>query len=184
MNRMVLALLIVLWMVAAPLAVSVHASMSDSVRGSLKERFRISRMEIQNEPVQGRVLNPAAILVLQADGVSAKKFRTVQANTKSPRFHVRDYAQAEVAPDGRLTAAPGDFGLAKGSQLVVLDLKIGSDEVRLFTHTLEPVRLADGKAAYGCTEFVFRFEPGVLDRGDVVAVERRIGEFLTPASAK
>ena len=108
----------------------------------------------------------------------------VQTNTKSPRFHVRDYAQVEIGQDGRLTAALADFSLAKGSQLVVLDLKVGSDEGRLFTHTLEPVQLADGKAVYGCAEFVFRFEPGALDRGDVAAVERRIGEFLTLASAK
>ena len=50
--------------------------------------------------------------------------------------------------------------------MVALDLKVGADEVRLFTHTLEPVRLADGKAVYGCTEFVFRFEPGT--RGEIV----------------
>lgn len=183
MNRTVLAILMISWVVGVPLAVS-EASASDSVQDTLKERFRISRMEVQNEPTEGRVLRPAAVLVLRTDGVSAKKFRTVQANTKSPRFHVRDYARVEIAQDGRLMAVPGDLTLAKGSQLVVLDVKIGSDEVRLFTHSLERVRLADGKAVYGCTEFVFRFEPGALDRGDLAAIQGRIGEVLTLTAAK
>lgn len=97
---------------------------------------------------------------------------------------MRDYARIEIAPDGRFTAASGDFTLPKGSQLVGLDLKITSDEVRLFTHTLDPVRRADGRDGYGRAEFVFRFPPRFLDRGELAAVQSRIGQFLTLASVK
>lgn len=184
MGRIALMLLTILSISGVSVSASVEASTSDMVREALKARYRISRMEVQNEQVQGRVLSPATVLLLRADGISGKQFRTIQANTKSPRFHVRDYARIEIAPDGRFTAASGDFTLPKGSQLVVLDLKITSDEVRLFTHTLDPVRRADRRDGYGCAEFVFRFPPGLLDRGEMAAVQSRIGEFLTLASVK
>lgn len=99
MNRMVLAFLMFPWMVGVPMAVSVQASCSsssDSVRDALGERFRISRIDVQNPTTEGRIVKPAAVLVLRADGVSAKRLRAVQTNTKSPRFHLRDYARVEL----------------------------------------------------------------------------------------
>jgi hypothetical protein len=61
--------------------------------------------------------------------VSTKKLRAIQTNTKSLRFHVGDYAWIELAQDGLPHGGTRLLGLAKGSRLVVLDLKIASDEV-------------------------------------------------------
>ncbi len=42
-----------------------------------------------------------------------------------------------------------------GTRLVLFDVKVERDQVRVFTHTAEPVvRPGGGPAAYGCTEFV------------------------------
>jgi hypothetical protein len=158
-----------------------HAS---SLRESLAGHFRFSRIEATNPSVEGRVLRKGTELRLDGDGVTARAMRYVQANTKSPRFHVRDYAQVEVGPDGRLVTGRGDLSLARGTRLVVLGLESGPDRVRLLTHTLDPVRSSDGKSAYGCTEFIFRFDPATLARADAAAVARRIEQWLsvTPAS--
>jgi hypothetical protein len=98
--------------------------------------------------------------------------------------HVGDYARVEIAEDGRLTAAPADLTLGRGTRLVVLDLKVKTDGVHLFTHTLEPVRLPDGKAVYGCTEIVFVSNTGALDRDDPVTIQGRIERWLPLASAQ
>jgi hypothetical protein len=167
------------------LAGCIQAGVSDPVRNALGERFRLSRIEVQNPRIEGQVFDPGAVLALQADGVPAKRLRMIQQVSKFPRrFHVRDYAPVEIAADGRVTAAPGDFTLSRGTRLVVLDLKTEADRVRLFTHTLEPVRLAKGEAVYGCTEFVFLFAAGTLERGDLFAIQSRIEQWLPPASEK
>jgi len=61
---------------------------------------------------------------------------------------------------------------------------VSGDQVRLFTHTLDPVRLADGTTTYGCPEFVFDLEPAAVDRADVQAVAGLIDQWLAvvPAS--
>ena len=150
-----------------------------SLRDDLTERFRLSRIEVQNPSDQGAVIKKGTVLRLQADGIPAKALRTVQLNTKSPRFHVPDYARVEVGRDGRITAGPGAVLLRKDARLVVLDLKVSGDQVRLFTHTLDPVPLPDGKVGHGCTEFVFAFDPGTLDRADIGAIAGRIDQVLT-----
>ena len=91
-----------------------------------------------------------------------------------------DYARVEVGRDGRLTAVPGVASLAKGTRLVVLDLKVSADRVRLFTHTLETLHLPAGRAAYGCTEFVFLFDPGTLYRAEIGTVAGRMDQWLPP----
>jgi hypothetical protein len=169
-----------------------QATVPDAVRKALQERFRLSRLAVEGE--EGRVLNPGTILVLQADGVPAKKLRVVRRLQLSvfekgfrpqwTRFHVPEYAPVTIAADGRLTAASADFTLPKGTRLVVLDLKVKADRVHLLTHTLEPVRLADEKAVYGCTEFIFPFDAGVLARGDPFAIQDRIERWLAVASAQ
>lgn len=148
------------------------------VREALKQRYPLSRIEVQSLPHQGETIGHVAVLTLEADGVPAKAMRVVQANTKSPRFHVPDYARVELSEQGVGPGEPGDFTLAKGIRLVVLDLKIDADQVRLFTHTAEPVRGAGGQAVYGCTEFVIRVQQPVLERGEVVQVERVIERWL------
>ena len=67
--------------------------------------------------------------------------------------------------------------------MVVLNLKTDRDRVRLFTHTLDPVRLPDGTTAYGCTEFVFTFDPTTLSRPDIATITARIEQSLALDSA-
>lgn len=154
-----------------------------SLRNALAERFRLSRIEVQNPSDQGAVIRTGTVLRLQADGVPANPIRSVQLNTKSPRFHVRDYARVEVGVDGALVTGPGVLSLRQDTRLVVLDLKVSGDRVRLFTHTLKPVPLLDGRVSYGCTEFVFAFGPGTLDRSDIGTITGRIDQVLTLTSA-
>jgi len=179
-----LSVLVVLSLVGMASTSPVHAWPPDALREVLNEGYRPSSIQVQNPRTQGDVIKPGVVLVLQADGVSANKLRFAQINTKSPRFHVRDYARVEIAPDGRLTVGSGEVTLAKLTRLVVLDLKVDSDRVRLFTHTLTPVRVGDGQLAYGCTEFFFRFDAGALERADAALIEGRIGELLVLASTK
>jgi hypothetical protein len=156
-----------------------HASTLESTRHALGERYALSRIDIQNPRIEGYIASRGVVLLLQADGVAAKKLRVIQANTKSPRFHVRDYAAVHIAPDGRLAGTPGDFMLPKGTRLVVLDLKVEKDRVRLFTHTLARIPLADGPAGYGCTEFVFLADPELLARGGIGALQKQIERVLS-----
>ena len=160
-------------------ALSSCISTLDPVHDALKARYHPSLIEINNPRTEGRMVSPGTVQIVQAEGVSAKKFRVIQANMKSPRFHVRDYAQVEIAPDGWLTAEPGDFTLEKGTRLAVLGVKVGKDRVHLFTHTLAPIRLEGGQAAYGCTEFVFRVDPESLARGDTGALQAQIERLLS-----
>ena len=129
-------------------------------------------------PVAGQVFGRGAVLVLAADGIPANPLRMTQLTAKSPRVHVGDFAPVEVSEDGRLAARPASLTLAKGTRLVALDLKVDADRVRLSTHTRDPVGVASGKPVYGCTEFDFRFDPAVLDRGDLLEIERRIDEWV------
>jgi hypothetical protein len=157
---------IMLWLLMCLVAAGIvgvyplHATVPGSVRKALKERFRLSHVVVESELIEGRVFNPSTILILQTDGVPAKKFRVIQHLPKWPRFHGRDYAPVIIDADGRLTADPGDYTLVRGTRLVVLDLRFKADRIHLFTHMLNPPRLADGKAVSGCTEFIFPFEAG------------------------
>ena len=145
-----------------------YASSPD--RETLLERFKLSRIDGPSASADGHVTKKGTVLVLEADAIPAKELRFVQANTKSPRFHVADYARVAVDREGQFTVGPGDMVLPRGTRLVILDVKVDADQVRLLTHTLELVRLPDGKAVYGCTEFVF--DPST-----------RIDRWLTVASA-
>ena len=167
-----------------PLMLSGGAAGADSLdtlRAALRERLALSRIETQNAAREGEVSRRGAVLVLGAQAVPAGSVRVVQANTKSPRFHVHDYARVEVNGEGRLASGPGDLTLRAGARLAVLDVKVRGNEVRILTHTTEPVRREGRMAVYGCTEFIFHFADGAPERGDVAAVEARIGGVLTPA---
>jgi hypothetical protein len=79
------------------LALSTTLGMSAStVYAGSSERFRLSRIEVQNPSYEGAIIKKGTVLRLQADGIPANALRTVQLNTKSPRFHVPDYARVEV----------------------------------------------------------------------------------------
>jgi hypothetical protein len=153
---------------------------STTVGDTLAERFRLSRIDVASG--SGSVVKKGSILLLRADGVPANAIRFVRVNTKSPRFHVRDYARVEVGLDRQLTPMPGAMSLPSGRRLVVLDLKVDAARVRLFTHTLEPVPRPDGTAAYGCT-LVFVFDPATLQQGEIGTVTSRIDQWLSLPSA-
>jgi len=170
--------------ISTTLAASVgtgHAS--SSVHDVLSERFKLSRIEVPNQSDEGHVFKKGTVLLLQADGIPAGVLRTTQINTKSPRFHVHDYARVAVDQAGHISAEPASLALTKGTRLVVLNLRVEGDRVRMFTHTLDPVQLPDGRTAHGCTEFVFTFDPATLDRADIATVTTRIDQWLSVASA-
>src|SRR5207245_9534684 len=120
---------------------SSYGGDGDAIRRGLQERLRPSRMEVGNPALVGYVFKPGAVVVLQAESVPAKKLRVIQANTKSPRFHVPDYAEVTVGRDRSLTVGSGDFTVVKGTRLVVLALKVWNGRGRVFTHTLAAVHL-------------------------------------------
>jgi hypothetical protein len=80
------------------------------------------------------VIAKGTVLQLRADGIPANKLRFVQLNTKSPRFHVVDYARVAVGTDGRLTASPGALSLTRGARLAVLDRSAGRRDERVRLH--------------------------------------------------
>ena len=177
-------LMLLLVGVSAALAASVGTGYaSATVHDVLSERFKVSRIDVPNQFDEGHVIKKGTVLRLQVDGVPAGMLRTTQINTKSPRFHVHDYARVTVGEKGLIRAEPASLTLGNGTRLVVLDLKVDRDRVRIFTHTLEPVRLPDGRSAHGCTEFVFAFDPATLARADIPTVSARIDQWLSIASA-
>ena len=107
---------------------------------SLKARYPLSTIEVGNVSNQGVVAKKGLVLRLEADA-PALRIRFVQANTKSPRFHVRDYASVEVAGDRILSAVRGDFTLPKGTRVVVLDRAQG--DVVTVQHQIERWLLRD-----------------------------------------
>jgi hypothetical protein len=154
-----------------------------SVRDALSERFKPSRTAMARGSDEGHVVEKGTVLRLTADGIPAGLLRTTQLNTKSPRFHVHDYARVAVDERGRISAEAGRLALAKGTRMVVLNLKTDRGRVRLFTHTLDPVQLPDGTTVHGCTEFVFAFDPTMLNRDDIATVTARIEQWLAVDSA-
>lgn len=151
---------------------------SSQLLNALQQRYPLSRIEVQSGPNEGTVIERGTVLRLDVEGVPAKRLRIIQANTKSPRFHVPDYARVEITEPGRITTAEGDFALPRGTEMVVLGLKVDRDRVRLFTHTAKPVPLAAGAVAFGCTEFVFRFGGETLEHADSAQVEHVIERWL------
>ena len=111
-----------------------HAA--SSVPYALSERFKPSQIEMARGPDEGHVVEKGTVLRLTADGIPAGVLQTTQLNTKSPRFHVHDYARVAVDERGRISAEPGRLALPKGTRMVVLNLKTDRDRIRLFTHTL------------------------------------------------
>ena len=175
MTRRVLSGFIVMAVVGGPAVTS--ALPLGLLRDVLTQRYPLSRIEVQSKPHEGAVIERGAVLSLEADGVSANTLRIIQTNTKSPRFHVRDYAEVEITDGGAIRAGAGQLRLPKGTRLVVLDLKAEPDRIRLFTHTADPI-VVGGKPVYGCTEFVFRFHGTPLTARDVAQVEGVIERWL------
>jgi hypothetical protein len=183
MHRMRISL-VMFFMVGILIEGCIHAADPDTTRHALHERFRQSRVVVEHPRIEGRVFDSGTVVILRAEEIPAKKFRVVQHTPKLPRFHVRDYAQVTIDEDGRIMAAPADFTLDKATRLVVYDLKVKADQVHLLTHTFDPIRLADGTAVYGCTEFIFPLGSGTLSRGDPDAIQGQIERWLALAQAQ
>ena len=146
---------------------------SRDLKRMLEERYRPSRIEINDPTRQGQVTRVGKLLVLAVDAVPAKPFRVLRRDPRSPRAHVMDFARVDIGADGKMMMAePGALTLRQGTRLVVLDVRITGSEVHLLTHTAEPVTAAPGEPLlYGCTEFVFHLESRVTasrDAGPVI----------------
>ncbi len=179
MNRRRSAYVVVAYLTVASVGVAAQANQRTDLRAALKQVYEPSTIEVLAKAVEGRVAHQGALLRLEAGDVSAKPFRVIQANTKSPRFHVNDYALVEMASDRIITIEPGELRLPKGTDLIILDIKVDRDAVRLLTHTSKPVRYADGRVAYGCTEFVLRLDSSTMAAADVDRVRQSIERWLS-----
>src|SRR5438874_2657862 len=96
---------------AVILAEAGFAPASENLGRVLRQRYRVLRIEVQNIAVAGVVANEGTRLHLQAGELPAKIFRVAQLNTKSPRFHVRDYASVEIVSGRAATIEPGELKL-------------------------------------------------------------------------
>ncbi|MGH7325629.1 MAG: hypothetical protein ACREJ9_13435 [Candidatus Rokuibacteriota bacterium] len=161
------------------------ASQSADVKDLVQRRYQLSRMALEPSGRQGIVTRRGTVLVLGIDGVPANALRVIrpaiyppQSFVSKPVRHLDNYAPVRIPADGPLPEARDEFTLPRGTRLVVLDRKVERDRVRLFTHTLEPIRRADGTTACGCTEFIFP-----LERTEgTAALHRRIDRVLSPAA--
>ena len=153
------------------------ADSQDSIRDALYRRFQPSRIEIANPARRGMVTRYGQLLVLSVEGVPAKPFHVMQANSKIS--HVMDFARIEVKTDGSIQAESGPLQLTKGTSLVVLDVALKGHQVHLLAHTANPVAGPPGGApVYGCTEFVFDVEPDIVKAGRADVVLARIERWL------
>jgi hypothetical protein len=180
MRRVVLALFMFLMVAGVSFADTVQAAPPERLLGDLKERYRLSRIEIQNQVRQGRITRQGRLLTLSADGLPAKPLRVIEMGHKFVvRDHVMDFARVDISVDGRIEPTPAPLMLNRGTRLAVLDVRLKENQVHFLTHTADPLPNQPGGApVYGCTEFVFHFEPGVLMAGAVGPVVRVIQRWL------
>lgn len=161
------------------------ATIDHGLEDTLRQRYRLSRIEIENDRRQGTVTRRGTVLVLQEDGIPANELRVFRPPIHSPQSRIpnparqlRNYARVEIDPNGARTEEAEAFHLPRGTRVVVLELRIEADRVRVFTHTAEPVSSGRGGSAYGRTEFVFRLEPGLLQGRDATPVQHAIERWL------
>ncbi len=184
MRPIVLMIVCVVLGTAAAGLVPASATAAD-LENALRQRYALSRIEIANDRRQGAVTRRGTVLVLQQDGIPANELRVFRPMVHSPRSyipnparHLHNYARLEIGPGGTRTEETSAFRLPHGTRLVVLNLRTEADRIRLFAHTTEPVNVGSGRAAYGCTEFVFRLEPAVVRARDAAAVQQVIERWL------
>lgn len=163
---------------------ALSAELRAGILQELSRRFPPSQIEIQDPARQGTVTRQGTVLVLTGDGVPAEPFRVVEVGrAHKVRRHVMDFARIDITADGRSRAEPAPFVLARGTQIIILDLKLVADELHLLAHTAVPLGARpDGDLVYGCTEFVFHLDPAPLAAGSVepivAAVERWLEDTL------
>jgi hypothetical protein len=145
----------------------------------LTRPYRPSQIELQSADQRGTVIKPGTVLTLLADNAPANVLRVSKPERPHPKMqvplrvrHIDNYARVAVEPDGTLAGAPGELTLARGTRLVLFDVKAEADQVRFFTHTVEPIARSGGGSAYGCTEFVFPVAAGASVGQVLGAVDR------------
>lgn len=150
------------------------------LRNALYGQFQPSRIEINDRLRRGAVTQKGTVVTVSVAGLPAKRFRVIEEGHQFViRNRVMDFARVEITPDGQTEVEPGPLVLQRGSRLVVLDVKVRRDRVHLLTHTADPLPAPPGgERTYGCTEFVFRFEPSLLTAGAVEPVLKAITRWL------
>jgi hypothetical protein len=116
------------------------ASAPAEFRDELKRLDKPSSILIENSRGDGAVLRQGAVLTVQADGLPANPFSTITPQVNSPESHIpnfsrhrRNYARVDIGTDGKVAAERGAFTLARGTRLVILDLK-GEERQRSPVH--------------------------------------------------
>src|SRR5207253_4570904 len=91
-------------------------------------------------------------------------FRLVPVAGAHPTLqHVMDFARVDIAADGAVQTESTLLRAPARAEMVILDVRVGPDTVHLFAHTAAPLPVSpEGAAIYGCTEFVFHFDPTTL----------------------
>lgn len=180
MKRSIRSLLIATGLTMLLGTLSGCAANSAEIREALKERYRPSRVELQSAARRGTVVKQGTVLTLLADGVPANVLRVSKPAPPHPKmqtppppvWHIDNYARVTVGTNGALTKGPGELTLASGTRLVLFDVKVEREQVRFFTHTVEPVPRPGAGPAYGCTEFVFPVAAGASVGQVLGAVDR------------
>src|SRR5260370_800368 len=126
------------------------------------QRFRLSRIEAEYL-LDAAVTRSGASVPLLAS-VPTKPFRLVPVGASHPTLeHVMDFARVDVAADGAVRTESTLLGAPAGTEMVILDVKVGPDTVHLFAHTARPLPVSvEGDAVYDCTAFVFPSDPTTL----------------------
>lgn len=88
-------------------------------------------------------------------------------------WHIDNYARVTVGDKGILAGEPGERHWPRAPGSSSSRSSGARDQVRLFTHTLEPVARPGGGSAYGCTEFAFPVGAGA-SVGQVLGVVDRV----------
>jgi len=83
-----------------------------------------------------------------------------QSRIPNPARQLRNYARVEIDPNGARTEEAGAFHLPRRTRVVVLELRIEADCVRVFMHTAEPVSRGRGGSAYGAPSLCFGWSQG------------------------
>ncbi len=151
---------------------------SGELARALVQRFRLSQIETDHLEHAGTVTRRGASVLLVAS-VPTKPFRLVPVAGSHPTLHhVMDFARVDIAADGAVQPESTPLRAPAGTEMVILDVRVGHDAVHLFAHTAAPLPVSlEGDAIYGCTEFVFHFDPTTLASPE--SLIDRIGEWLS-----
>lgn len=163
-------------------AMAAIAAPTGAVAGDLARevarRFQPSQIEMERTGRLGAVTRQGALLTLIA-AMPAKPFLVIEVEGVPKALqHVMDFARVDVSADGTIQAESSLYTVPAGTEMVILDVMVSDAAVHLLAHTAEPLPVrAGGESVYGCTEFVFHFDPSALPSPDPLF--DRIGEWLS-----